>query len=200
MAHVNAVCWVLEKLRKHGFFAKLKSCRFYKDKVCFLGYIVLAQEVQMEEERIEVVKNWPKPKSMRDIQVFLGFANFYQHFIQSFSKIVGPFTSMLIIRQIQSAENLLLLVNIVKDAEVGVGDGNCEDKIVERSPCSKNLNSAGYLTPKARLAFTQLRKTFINALILQHFDLECYIWIETNSSGYAIDRVLSQLILNNLGQ
>ena len=49
----------------------------------------------MEEERIEAVKAWPEPKSIKDIQVFLGFANFYQRFIQGFSKIVTPLTSML---------------------------------------------------------------------------------------------------------
>ena len=49
----------------------------------------------MEVERIEVVKKWPEPKSVRDIQVFLGFANFYWQFIQGFSKIAAPLTSML---------------------------------------------------------------------------------------------------------
>ena len=76
-AHVNAVQWMLNKLRKHGLFANLKKCRFYKYEVRFLGYVVSAQRVKMEDEQIEVVKNWPEPKSIRDIQIFLGFANFY---------------------------------------------------------------------------------------------------------------------------
>ena len=49
----------------------------------------------MEAERIEVVKDWPEPKSVRNIQVFLGFANFYRRFIQGFSRIAAPLTSML---------------------------------------------------------------------------------------------------------
>ena len=48
----------------------------------------------MEEEKIDIMKNWPKPKSIRDIQVFLGFANFYRYFIQGFSRIAAPLTSM----------------------------------------------------------------------------------------------------------
>ena len=72
--HVNAVWWVFEELRKHGLYANLKKCQFHKDKVRFLGYIVLAQKVQMEDKRIEVVRNWHKPKLMKDIQVFLDFA------------------------------------------------------------------------------------------------------------------------------
>ncbi len=42
-----------------------------------MGFVVLAQDIRMEEERIETVKNWPEPQLVRDIQVFLGFANFY---------------------------------------------------------------------------------------------------------------------------
>ena len=80
-AHVNAVWWVFENMRKHGLFANLKMCRFHKDEIRFLGYVVSAQGVRIEEERIEVVKNWPKPKSIQDIQVFLSFANFYWRFI-----------------------------------------------------------------------------------------------------------------------
>ena len=49
----------------------------------------------MEVEQIEVVKKWPELKSIRDIQVFLGFANFYWRFIQDFSKIAASLTLML---------------------------------------------------------------------------------------------------------
>ena len=56
-------------------------CQFYQDKIRFLGYIVSAQGIQIEDKRIEEVKNWPDPKSVRDIQVFYGFANFYCRFI-----------------------------------------------------------------------------------------------------------------------
>ena len=94
-AHIDAVWWVLEELRKNGLFANLKKCRFHKDEVRFLGYIVWAQGVKIEEERIDVVKNWPEPKSIHDILVFLGFANFYCRFIQGFSRIATPLTSML---------------------------------------------------------------------------------------------------------
>ena len=92
---------------------------------------------------------------------------------------------------------------MAEDAKVGsiVGSSDYEDKMVKKSPLtSNNLNKAiGYLTPKAKLAFTQLRKTFTKALILRHFDSECYIWIETDASSYAISRILSQLALDNVG-
>ena len=75
--YVDAVCWVLDELRKYSLFANLKKCRFYQDEIRFLGYVVSFKDISMEAERIEVIKKWPEPKSVRDIQVFLGFANFY---------------------------------------------------------------------------------------------------------------------------
>ena len=49
----------------------------------------------MKAKKIEVIKKWPKRKSIQDIQVFLGFANFYWQFIQSFSRIAAPLTLIL---------------------------------------------------------------------------------------------------------
>ena len=91
---------------------------------------------------------------------------------------------------------------MVKDIEVGsVGGGDRKDETVEKLPLtSKNSNGViGYLTPKARLAFTQLKKTFTKAQILRHFDFKCHIQIKTEASSYAIGEVLSWLILDNLG-
>ena len=76
--YIEAVHWVLDQLSKYLFFANLKKCCFHQDEVCFLGYIVLSKYINMEAKKIEVVQEWPEPKSVQDIQVFLGFANFYQ--------------------------------------------------------------------------------------------------------------------------
>ena len=141
--HVDAVCWVLEQLRRHGLFANLKKCRFHQDEVRFLGFVVSAQGISMEEERIQAVKTWPEPKSIRDIQVFLGFANFYWRFIQGFSKIAAP------------------LPSILKTTTSSPADG-------ERTP--KSPGNSNSLTPEAKLAFSRLRQGFIKTSILHHFD------------------------------
>ena len=93
--HVEAVRWILEQLKKYLLFTNLKKSRFHQDEVCFLGYVVSSKGISMEVERIEVVRKWLKPKSVRDIQVFLGFANFYRQFLQGFSKIAASLTSIL---------------------------------------------------------------------------------------------------------
>ena len=135
--HVEVVYWVLDQLWKYSLFANLKKYCFHQDEVRFLGYVVSSKGISMEAERIEVVKEWPEPKSVRDIQVFLGFANFYRRFIKGFSKIAAPLMSMLktiMSSQVLAANEMLgakvLAVNEVDG--VGGGDGsNDELKRVE---------------------------------------------------------------------
>ena len=93
--HVTAVWWVFEQLKKFLLYANLKKCWFYQKEVWFLGYVVSSKSIYIEDEKIEAVKQWPEPQLVRDIQVFLGFANFYRPFIQGFSQIAALLTSML---------------------------------------------------------------------------------------------------------
>ena len=71
------------------------------------------------------VKSWPEPKSVRDIQVFIGFANFYWRFIQGFSKIAALLTSMLKISLVASTK---LQRPMVVDDEAVVGGGRSNEK------------------------------------------------------------------------
>ena len=146
-AHVEAVRWVLDNFRRHGLFANLKKCWFYQDEVRFLGYIVSAQGIQMEDERIEIVKSWPEPKSVRDIQVFIRFANFYQRFIQGFSKIAAPLTSRL---KTSSAANTQPQRSMVVD-DKAVGDSGISNKKLSKS------KYPAFLIADVRQAFTRLR-------------------------------------------
>ncbi len=93
--HIEAVQWVLKKFLKDGFYANLKKCQFHKDKIRFLDFVILAQGIKMKEKKIEVVRHRPKPQSVKDIQMFLGFTNFYRRFIQNFYRIIAPLTLIL---------------------------------------------------------------------------------------------------------
>ncbi len=90
-------------MRKHGLYANLKKCWIHEDEVWILGFIILAQEIRMEEKEIEAVKDWLEPQSIKDIQVFLDFANFYRRFIRNFNRIT---TSLISIFQITDDNNL----------------------------------------------------------------------------------------------
>ena len=93
--YVEAKRLVLDLLRKNGLFINLKKCWFQKKEVQFLKYIVLSQSIWIENKRIVVVTNWPKPMSLQDIKVFINFTIFYWRFIWGFSRIVILLTSML---------------------------------------------------------------------------------------------------------
>jgi hypothetical protein len=93
--HRKHVRTVLEALLKAGLYLKLRKCEFNVKEIRFVGYIITPEEVRMEKDRIATIDEWPMPDSHRDIQVFLGFANFYRRFIKSFLRIVRPMTAML---------------------------------------------------------------------------------------------------------
>ena len=92
----------------------------------------------METKKIEVVKEWPKPKLVQDIQIFLGFANFYQQFIQGFSKIAVVLTSML--KTTMSSQMLVTNKLLTIDKIDGI-EGN--DELIKK--CRK-LSKTGKLS------------------------------------------------------
>ena len=75
--HIEAMRWVFDILRKYSFFANLKKCCFHQNEMSFPGNVVSCKGISMKAKQIKVVRKWPEPKSVRNIQVFLGFANFY---------------------------------------------------------------------------------------------------------------------------
>ena len=94
--HWDHVRQILERLRKFELFANLKKCRFCTTEVEFLGFIVSTEGVKMDPARVATIADWPPPQdNYREVQVFLGFANFYRRFIHRYSRIAGPLTDLL---------------------------------------------------------------------------------------------------------
>ena len=93
--HVETVCWILDQLQKYWLFTNLKKCRFNQDEVCFLGFVVSSKVISIKAKKIKVIKKWSKLMLIKDIQVFLGFTNFYLQLIQGFCRITASLTLML---------------------------------------------------------------------------------------------------------
>ncbi len=93
--HRHHVTQVLEQLRKHQLYLKLEKCEFHCPTVQFLGYIISADGIQMDQGKVQAIRDWPQPQSVKELQRFLGFANFYQRFIKKFSLLSAPLTSMI---------------------------------------------------------------------------------------------------------
>ncbi|KAK3524810.1 hypothetical protein QTP86_007606 [Hemibagrus guttatus] len=64
-------------------------------EVTFLGYVISRQGVEMDAVKVQAVTGWPEPSTVRELQRFLGFANFYRRFIRNYSSVAGPLTSLL---------------------------------------------------------------------------------------------------------
>jgi hypothetical protein len=77
-SHTKALRDVFERLRKAELYVKDSKCAFYQKEIEFLGFIVNGEGVKMDEERIQAIQDWEEPGSFHDIQVFLGFCNFYR--------------------------------------------------------------------------------------------------------------------------
>ena len=74
-------------------FKRLK-CDFNMEKIPILGVIVSKEQIQMEQEKIKAVKEWKMLTKVKDVESFLGFANFYQRFIQNFSHTAKPLNKL----------------------------------------------------------------------------------------------------------
>ena len=93
--HVKQVSEVLSRLRKNNLYASLKKCDFHKEEVEFLGYILSGVGIRMDPKKLKVITSWKTPKSQKEVQIFLGFANFYRNFISNFSRLTTALTNLL---------------------------------------------------------------------------------------------------------
>jgi len=93
--HKQDVREVLTRLREYRLYAKLSKCEFSTTQVEFLGYVVSREGIAIEKSRVQSIREWPEPRTFREVQVFLGFANFYRRFIRAYSAIARPLTSMM---------------------------------------------------------------------------------------------------------
>ncbi|KAL0160319.1 hypothetical protein M9458_044044, partial [Cirrhinus mrigala] len=92
--HTQHVRAVLRRLLAHQLYCKLEKCAFHQHSTTFLGFVISSQGVAMDPQKLEAVRSWPLPTSLKQLQRFLGFANFYRRFIQGFSATAAPLTAL----------------------------------------------------------------------------------------------------------
>jgi len=88
--HTKAIRQVLQVLQEHKLFLRLEKCKFFKEQIEYLGLVILEDRVSMDPVKVAGVREWPTPENKIDVQVFLGFVNFYYRFIQDFSTKARP--------------------------------------------------------------------------------------------------------------
>lgn len=86
---------VLQRLRQHQLYAKLKKCEFAVQKLVYLGHIVDVDEIKVDPAKLQVIQKWPRPEIVQELQSFVGLVGYYWKFVQGFSRLVVPLTNLL---------------------------------------------------------------------------------------------------------
>ncbi|KAH9266412.1 hypothetical protein BASA84_001139, partial [Batrachochytrium salamandrivorans] len=92
LEHVKSVLTIL---RANGLYCKLEKCHFYQQEISYLGYVISPNGICMDSAKVKALQDWPTPRKLRDIQVLLGFANFYRTLIPNYSNMTCHLTKLL---------------------------------------------------------------------------------------------------------
>jgi len=85
--HIEIVKEVLRRLEENDLYVKLEKCTWKVQKVNFLGVIIDQGRIEIEEDKVAGLLNWPMLKTVRDVRKFLGLINYYRRFVKDFSKM-----------------------------------------------------------------------------------------------------------------
>ena len=85
---------ILQVLREHKLYAKFSKCEFFKDKIQYLGHVISKEGISVDPDKINEIIEWLVPKDVTYVRSFMGIVSYYQKFIEGFSKIANPITSL----------------------------------------------------------------------------------------------------------
>ncbi|KAI3814006.1 hypothetical protein L1987_18745 [Smallanthus sonchifolius] len=92
--HEHHLKLILELLRNEKLYAKFSKCEFWIREVHFLGHVINKKGIHVDPTKIEAIKNWEAPRTPTEVRQFLGLAGYYRRFIENFSKIALPLTTL----------------------------------------------------------------------------------------------------------
>jgi len=88
--HDELVEEILRRLEEHNLYVKLEKCKWKVREIGFLGVVIEPNGIKTEKEKVKGMLEWPTPKYIKDVQKFLGLANYYRRFVKDFAEIVRP--------------------------------------------------------------------------------------------------------------
>jgi len=92
--HAEHIRLILHELKQNHLYVNAAKCRFFQQEIKFLGHIISAEGVAVNKVKVQAVEEWPKPTSSKEVQRFLGLANYFRRFVQGFSSLAAPLTAL----------------------------------------------------------------------------------------------------------
>ena len=93
--HLSHLRGVLALLRKNGLYVKLSKCSFMQEETEFLGHVISKDGIHTNAGLVKAIREWPRPSKQKDVQQFIGLAQFYHQYINNFADIALPLTALL---------------------------------------------------------------------------------------------------------
>ena len=93
--HLERLEKVMDRLRECGLKLAPKKCKFFKERVCYVGHVVSECGIEADPAKVEKIRNWPKPTNAEAVRQFLGFAGYYRKFVEHFSRIARPLIELM---------------------------------------------------------------------------------------------------------
>jgi hypothetical protein len=92
--HEEVVRWLLKRLCEEGYYANPDKCEFFQREVSFLGHVINADGIQVQQHKVKSVATWPVPKTRTEVKAFLGLTGYYRKFVQGYSQVALPLTEL----------------------------------------------------------------------------------------------------------
>jgi len=91
LKHVDHILSIMEEL---SLYAKESKCEIGMTEVLYLGHIIGAKGVQVHQEKIQAIINWPTPRTLTELKIFLGICSYYRKIVKGFSQLYTPLTDL----------------------------------------------------------------------------------------------------------
>lgn len=93
--HLHHLKIILETLLTNSFYAKLPKCEFGVSKVNYLGHVISSAGVELDQTKVQVIRDWSPPHNLTTLRGFLGLTGFYRRFMRHYATLASPLTDLL---------------------------------------------------------------------------------------------------------
>ena len=157
---------IFSRLKEFNLKIKPKKSHFFQTSITFLGHILSAYGVLPNLEKVTKIKDWPTPKTPKEVHSFVGLASYYRRFIPNFAKWAGPLHALIV-------------------------PASFKQKICKGEIKKSDLPEFQW-TPACQEGFDQLKKALTEAPVLAYPDYSKPFILETDTSLKGLGMVLSQ--------